>query len=177
MLSDLNAKALEELHNVVKYVVLLNSDKENNCSISYFGNEIEIQILCHWRNYHSMVVSDDWVYRKCWIIETRTARDIKSSYNKLKKINKEISKLLNPDNWKKLVLETALKSIEDLNYASYSVVNTLDLDKLKEELLNEHELTLDYTVIEDLTLDKTLALIPNDQRLVKRQQNCGGVNG
>lgn len=27
MLSDLNAKALEDLHNVVKHVVLLNSER------------------------------------------------------------------------------------------------------------------------------------------------------
>lgn len=163
MLSDLNAKALEELHNVVKHVVLLNSDKKNDCSISYLENEISIWIRCHWRNYHSTVVRDGWVYSNSWHIETRRAKDVKSCYGKLKKINEELDKLLNPDNWKKLVLETALESKEDLKYAPYTAVTILDLDKIKEELLNEHELNLDYKAIEDLTLDKTLALIPNEQ--------------
>lgn len=42
MLSDLNAKALEELHNVVKHVVLLNSDESVKCSNCFKDKEVFI---------------------------------------------------------------------------------------------------------------------------------------
>lgn len=163
MLNDLNAKTLNELHNVIRKIVLLNSDNKNDCSICYFENVISVWVRCHWRNYHSMVVRDGWIYTNNWHIATHGVKNVKSCYSKLKEINEELDKLLDPDNWEKLVLETALQSKEDLKYAPYSAITTLDLDGIEEELLNEHKLNLDYKAIENLTVYKTLALIPNQQ--------------
>ncbi len=163
MLKDLDVKTLNELHNIIKYVVLLNTDKKNSCSISYAENAICIQVLCHWRKYHSMLVSDGWIYSNSWTVRVSNKKDIKSCYGKLKKIGEELAKLFHSDNWKELVLKSALQSKEDLKYASYSVTFKLDLENLKEELLNDHELKLDYSIMEKLTLDRTLELVPNEQ--------------
>lgn len=163
MLNDLNAKTLNELHNVVKYIVLLNTDKKNACSISYIEGSISIQVLCHWRKYHSMVVRDGWVYSNSWTVRVSTKKDIQSCYGKLKKIGEELAKLLYPENWKELVLKSALESKGDLDYASNSVLTKLDLENVKKELLNEHELNLDYSIMEKLTLDRTLELVPNER--------------
>lgn len=62
-----------------------------------------------------------------------------------------------------MVLKSALGTKEDLKYASYSVTFKLDLENLKEELLNDHKLKLDYSIMEKLTLDRTLELVPNEQ--------------
>lgn len=163
MLNDLNAKTLNELHNVVKYIALLNTDKKNACSISYVEGSISIQVLCHWRKYHSMVVKDGWVYSNSWTIRTSTVKDGLSCYGKLKKIGEELAKLLYPENWKELVLKSALESKGDLDYASNSVLTKLDLENIKKELLNEHELKLDYSIMEKLTLARTLGLVTNEQ--------------
>ena len=163
MLKELDGKTLNELHNLVKYVVLLNTDKKNACSISYAENAICIQVLCHWRKYHSMIVSDGWIYSNSWTIRVLTKKDVQTCYGKLKKIGEELDELLYSNNWKELVLKSSLQSREDLKYASYSVVTKLDLEKVKEELLDEHELNLDYSVLKKLTLDRTLELVPNEQ--------------
>ena len=163
MLKELDVKTLNELHNLVKYVVLLNTDKKNDCSISYAENAICIQVLCHWRKYHSMIVSDGWIYSNSWTIRVLTKKDVQTCYGKLKKIGEELDELLYSNNWKELVLKSSLQSREDLKYASYSVVTKLDLEKVKEELLDEHELNLDYSVLKKLTLDRTLELVPNEQ--------------
>lgn len=164
MLKDLDVKTLNELHNLVKYVVLLNTDKKNSCSISYVEGSISIQVLCHWRKYHCMLVSDGWIYSNSWTVGVSTKKDVQTCYSKLKKIGEELDELLHSDNWKELVLKSALQSEEDFKYASYCRdVTKLDLEKVKEELLNEHELNLDYNVLEKLTLDRTLELVPNEQ--------------
>lgn len=163
MLKDLDVKTLNELHNLVKYVVLLNTDKKNSCSISYVEGSISIQVLCHWRKYHCMLVSDGWIYSNSWTVGVSTKKDVQTCYSKLKKIGGELDELLHSDNWKELVLKSALESKGDLDYASNSVLTKLDLDNIKEELLNEHELNLDYSIIEKLTLDRTLELVPNER--------------
>ena len=163
MLKDLDVKTLNELYNLVKYVVLLNTDKKNSCSISYVEGNISIQVLCHWRNYHCLLVSNGWIYSNSWTVRVSTKKDIKSCYGKLKKISEELAKLLHSDNWEELVLKSALGSKEDLKYDYYSVTFKLDLENLKKELLNDHELKLDYSIMEKLTLDKTLELVPNEQ--------------
>lgn len=163
MLKDLDGKTLNELHNIIKYVVLLNTDKKNACSISYAENAICIQVLCHWRKYHCLLVSDGWIYSNSWTVRFSNKKDIKSCYGKLKKISEELAKLLHSDNWRELVLKSALGTKEDLKYASYSITFKLDLENLKKELLNDHELKLDYSIMEKLTLDRTLELVPNEQ--------------